>query len=1013
MPLVGLTSLWHFDQSGNDLGTSWSTVGYNDSAWPTGRGLLAVEDCGCLPEAINTPLSLVNGPVTVITYYFRTTFIAPTNGNVSGLQIYHVLDDGAIFYLNGQEILRVNMPTDTVTFSTQASTALGNASLQGPVVLPAALLQTGTNLLAVEVHQSGATSSDIVFGMSLDALIVTNTAAAGSVVLNEVLAANSSVSELNGTTPDWIELYNQSAGQVDLSGLSVSDDTLQPRRWVIPEGTLVAPNNWVRILCDGTQPASTNNTGFGLKSNGGSVYLFDAAANGGSLLSSLTYGLQVSDLSVGRVPDGSTNWVLCGPTPAAANQTVASLGNPAVLKINEWMAAPGSGLADWFEVYNPDSQPVALGGLYLTDDLNDRTKCKIPPLSFIGAGSNAWQTFTADSSTGAGADHVNFALSRGGEALGIFASNGTLIDAAVFWAQQDGVSEGRFPNGATNNVAFPGTDSPGASNWRLLTNIVINEVLTHTDPPLEDAIEVQNVSDQPIDIGGWWLSDDEGTLQKYQIPSGTVLPAGGFVVVYENVFTNRDTAAVPFALSSRGDQVVLSAFANNAFTGWRTHVKFGAIDNGVSFGRYVTSDRRAEFVAQSRRTLGVEDPGSVEEFRTGTGRTNAYPAIGPVVVTEIMYHPPDVGTLDNVTDEFIELHNITTTDVPLFDIAHPTNTWHLRDAVDFNFPPGIVLQAGGYLLVVSFDPVNNPATLAAFQSKYGLGTNVMVVGPYQGKLANDSDDIELRRPAEPDVTGVDYILVERVRYSDVAPWPVGADGTGSSLQRLRDTEFANDPINWTAAAPGAGRGSGNNDSDGDSMPDDWEMLHGFDRFSALDAGLDADGDGLSNLQEYLLGTDPRNRSSGLELKITLLPDRANLVLSFTAVSNYSYAIEWATGISGTTWATLQEIESAPTNRLIEVTVPAASPGRFYRLRSPGNSAATNLISFEPIQLNGNELILHFTVPANQALGLEFNPTVGPSGWTTLTNYWPVTTNRGVQFPMPMDRQSGFYRLRSP
>lgn len=197
------------------------------------------------------------------------------------------------------------------------------------------------------------------------------------------------------------------------------------------------------------------------------------------------------------------------------------------------------------------------------------------------------------------------------------------------------------------------------------------------------------------------------------------------------------------------------------------------------------------------------------------------------------------------------------------------------------------------------------------------------------------------------------------------------------------------------------------------MPDDWEMLNGFDRFSALDAGFDTDGDGLSNLQEYQMGTDPRNRSSGLELQITLLPDGANLVLSFTAVSNFSYAIEWATGISGTAWATLQDIESAPTNRLIEVTVPAGSPGRFYRLRSPGGTAATNVISFEPIQLNGNEVILHFTVPANQALAVEFNPTVGPSGWTTLTNYWPVTTNRGVQFPMPMDRQSGFYRLRSP
>ena len=87
------------------------------------------------------------------------------------------------------------------------------------------------------------------------------------------------------------------------------------------------------------------------------------------------------------MPDGSTNWFLCGPTPADANVTVTSLGSPSNLKVNEWMANPESGKDDWFELYNPDPQPVALGGLYLTDDLNDRTKHKIAALSFLGTGT--------------------------------------------------------------------------------------------------------------------------------------------------------------------------------------------------------------------------------------------------------------------------------------------------------------------------------------------------------------------------------------------------------------------------------------------------------------------------------------------------------------------------------------------------------------------------------------------------------------------------------------------------
>src|SRR5206468_10369267 len=169
--------------------------------------------------------------------------------------------------------------------------------------------------------------------------------------------------------------------------------------------------------------------------------------------------------------------------------------------------------------------------------------------------------------TGAGADHVSFNLKATGEAVGISSTNGTLIDGYAFGAQLAGVSEGRFPDGSTNVVAFPQTASPGASNYRLLTNVVINEALTHSDEPLEDAIELFNLTDQLIDVSGWWLSDDKGTLQKYQIPFPTTLPAHGFAVVYETHFTNRIEAAIPFALSSHGDEVVLSAATNNALTG--------------------------------------------------------------------------------------------------------------------------------------------------------------------------------------------------------------------------------------------------------------------------------------------------------------------------------------------------------------------------------------------------------------------------------------------------------------
>ena len=81
------------------------------------------------------------------------------------------------------------------------------------------------------------------------------------------------------------------------------------------------------------QPATNNNTGFGLKSTGGGVYLFDSLANGGSLLNSIIYGLQTPDLSIGRVPNGGNNWVLTSPTPGTANFAVPTFGDVNNLKV--------------------------------------------------------------------------------------------------------------------------------------------------------------------------------------------------------------------------------------------------------------------------------------------------------------------------------------------------------------------------------------------------------------------------------------------------------------------------------------------------------------------------------------------------------------------------------------------------------------------------------------------------------------------------------------------------------
>lgn len=332
--------------------------------------------------------------------------------------------------------------------------------------------------------------------------------------------------------------------------------------------------------------------------------------------------------------------------------------------------------------------------------------------------------------------------------------------------------------------------------------VVINEVLTHSDPPPPtDTIELLNLSGTAANISGWFLTDDFSDPKKYVIGSGTTINPNGFITFNENQF---NVGAKAFSFSSLGEEAYLFSGDGTNLTGYAHGFDFGAAPTFASFGRHVNSVASEQFPLQRSLTLGA---------------ANAGPLVGPVVISEIMYHPPDTlrGTnrVNNTDDEYIELHNASDAPVALYDVAHPTNTSRLNDAVEFTFPPGVSIPARGYIIVAGIDTAN-ATRLSVFRARNGISASVPVYGPFSGNLNNESEPVELMRPDNPEPAGppnfgrVPYILVERVRYSDLPPWPVAADGFGPSLQRVNVTTYGNDPGNWVAAGrtPGAAYGGG-------------------------------------------------------------------------------------------------------------------------------------------------------------------------------------------------------------
>lgn len=331
--------------------------------------------------------------------------------------------------------------------------------------------------------------------------------------------------------------------------------------------------------------------------------------------------------------------------------------------------------------------------------------------------------------------------------------------------------------------------SPGAAEPVIspIVPVVINEVLSRTDvPPPTDSIELYNPTTTNANIGGWFLTDDRNTPKKYRIPDGTMLPAGGYRVFSEADFNPTPGVPPSFGLSSTGDEAYLfSGDASTNLTGYLHGFAFGAADDGVSFGRYLTSQNKERLVAQQSLTLNGPNSG---------------PRVGPLVISEIMYHPPDVGGADNTADEFVELVNTSSSTVSLFDPTAPTNTWRITGGIDFVFPLLSEVQAGEHILLVNFDPANT-AQRSAFEAEYGLAAGAQLFGPYGGKLNNNGDNVELKKPTTAVAGIVPYVLMDKVEFGDASPWPATADGLGLSLQRLVLSAYGNDPTNWTAAPP--------------------------------------------------------------------------------------------------------------------------------------------------------------------------------------------------------------------
>lgn len=551
-----------------------------------------------------------------------------------------------------------------------------------------------------------------------------------------------------------------------------------------------------------------------------------------------------------------------GGTPGSAEGTIQTF--PKIV-VNELWSHPQTNSPDRVELQNLSPDTASIGGWFLTDDFNNPKKYRIPNGTIIGPGS----FFTLSSSDFATNNLTAFGFSSLGESVYVFSGDVSTnltgyVHGYAFGAQKEGVSFGRYVDSTgSEHFVAQSANSFAATNARpLVPSVILNEIMYHPSDLLLNGSPWNDTEDEYIEL--YNRTDQPLPLFDSNNPTNRWKITGGVEFTFP---TDTSLAAKSYLIVVSFDPATNPAQASifrNKYS-----LSTGVVLTGPFSGH----------LGNTKETISLMLPDA--PVKNSDGSTTV-----PYILAESLSYSSDLPGFEGADGFGFSLNR--------------------RDPAQFADDPA------NWFTCVPNPGSASPVNAALAITTQPLSQNVLASQTISLQVSANSVEplfYQWRRDGVNIPGGTNNTLViTNAQLLQTGSYSAIVFGTSGSV--------SSKPAQVTVDL----------DSDQDGIPDSWEIAHGSNPFDPSDRNSDTDGDWVSNRDEYIAGTNPRNFASNLKISYPTTQS-----ISFTAMPNRFYVVESSENISPASWSPIAHIPARAQGGYVEIEIPQTDESHYYRI----------------------------------------------------------------------------------